>query len=319
MKISLDISENLLHQFRRLFGASDEGDTGLDMNPEIGTGRMTLSEFPDGLEFYHYWSTPKQRLNFTSTNPASSHWYGLMVNLDDAELVRTSGAREVAIQRSLPAGMLLYPPGSTVTGVTPPRRRSESVFIRFHRDFLNAYRRSNFDSPCAVDGAVLYEDLDYRSETLLRDVIRLQSDTLAAHAKLMGFMSIFLDKIEARDAAHDVDSFHPEDLKGVFRAAAALRDPTAHEVPSVPELAKLAQMGVTKFKNAFRAVFGVAPIRYHHKIRMEYARDELLARRKSPSELSYELGYSHPSKFTTAFKKRFKVLPSQVHGARFGR
>jgi AraC-like DNA-binding protein len=43
---------------------------------------------------------------------------------------------------------------------------------------------------------------------------------------------------------------------------------------------------------------------------MEYARNELKMGYKSPVELSHELEYSHPSNFTAAYKKYFKIVPS---------
>lgn len=71
-------------------------------------------------------------------------------------------------------------------------------------------------------------------------------------------------------------------------------------------------MGVTKFKESFKLVFGLAPLQYRNRIRMEYAREELMHQRKTASELSYELGYAHPSNFTATFKQYFGKLPSAI-------
>jgi len=137
VKIALDVVQNILQQFRRIFDAPDLGGaSSLEMSPEVGSGRIDLVVFPGQLELYHYWSTPKPQLEFTTSNPEGSRWYGLQVNLADAEVVRRVGATEVSIQRLLPSGMLLYPPGASVSGVSQPHQRPESVFIRFHRDFL---------------------------------------------------------------------------------------------------------------------------------------------------------------------------------------
>ena len=72
----------------------------------------------------------------------------------------------------------------------------------------------------------------------------------------------------------------------------------------------MADMGATKFKKLFKQVFGCAPKQFHFKIKMDYAQKELAYKNRSSSELSYELGYSHPSKFTVAYKKHFGILPS---------
>ena len=69
-------------------------------------------------------------------------------------------------------------------------------------------------------------------------------------------------------------------------------------------------MGATKFKSSFKQVFGCAPMQYRNKIRLEYARDEINSHGRSPTEISYLLGYSHPSNFTAAYKKYFGEVPS---------
>lgn len=69
-------------------------------------------------------------------------------------------------------------------------------------------------------------------------------------------------------------------------------------------------MGITKFKESFKMVFGLAPLQYRNRIRMEYAREELMNKKQTVSELSYALGYSHPSNFTAAFKRFYGKLPS---------
>ncbi len=325
MKVSLDISQNILEQFCAIFGISHVSGLGsIEMSPDVGVGKMDLIVLPDGLEFYHYSSTLQQPMEIISTNPDASEWFGLIVNLGNAEVLKRVGTNEVAIQRSLPSGILVYPPGSLIKGMTPADQYSESVFIRFHVKFLDTYFDATFDALRPANGTVLFEDLDYRSEMLLNEVIRSKGDRLAVHANVLAFMRLFLNKIETRDVGEtsasergSAERMNVEDLKSLFRASAMLRDPVATETPSIPELAELAHMGATKFKTSFRAVFGLAPLQYHHRVRMDYARDELLAQRKSPTELSYELGYSHPSKFTAAFKKHFGQLPSRVAGEQF--
>ena len=103
---------------------------------------------------------------------------------------------------------------------------------------------------------------------------------------------------------------HSEDLKKLFVAAAHLRNPISKDTPSIEELATIAQMGKTKFKRLFKQLFGSAPFQYRNKIRMEFAKEDLLSGKTTPTEMSYTLGYAHPSNFTAAYKKYFNELPS---------
>lgn len=317
MIVKLDISAGLVDQFRSAFGQNPmPGLTGLELDADLGVGRMTLVELPNGLEFYHYTSNLRRPLEITTTNPSISRWFGLNINLDDTGLQRQVGPTSLTIQRSSPSGILVHTPGSVVSGVNPPHRPSESVFLRFSVAFLHEYAPTLRDCLCPAHGAALVEDLDYRSELLLRDAIRLIGNRIHLHSRLLEFMGLFLKKLARREFGGDAEYVPSQDMRGLFRAAARLRDPITSESLSVGELARLAAMGTTKFKTSFSAVFGVAPLRYHHKVKMEFAYDKLVAGRTSPTEVSYELGYSHPSKFTAAFKKHFGQLPSQVHGER---
>lgn len=316
MRVELDISQSLLPQFR--LGLSVSSPTRPDclvMREEFGTGDMELVALPDGIEFYHYTSIMKEPLQIASTNPEGSPWVGLNINLAETDLRRMVGNDELVIHRSRPSGILVHTPGSQIEGTNDVNLRFESVFIRLHRDFFKAYSAGGFAALYSEHGVILFEDLDYQSETLLREIIRSKTDRLYVHAKLLEFIRLFLGKIEAREQGSVDVRLHSDEIQALFRAAAALRNSIASKPPSISELAKLTHMGTTKFKSSFRAVFGVAPIQYHHKIKMEYAKNQLLLGDKSPSDLSYELGYSHPSKFSAAFKNHFDILPSRVQGA----
>lgn len=127
---------------------------------------------------------------------------------------------------------------------------------------------------------------------------------------MLDFLQQFFYKLKSHKKGLSPGKLHPEDLKNLFKISTLLRDPLNNEIPSVAELAKMARMGQSKFKNSFKQVFGLPPIEYHHRVRMEFAAAEIQNNAKTPSEVSYMLGYSHPSNFTKAYKKYFGHLPS---------
>jgi AraC-like DNA-binding protein len=47
---------------------------------------------------------------------------------------------------------------------------------------------------------------------------------------------------------------------------------------------------------------------------MERAKNELLLKNKTVTELAYELGYCSPQHFTKAFKKMYAISPGRIHG-----
>jgi AraC-like DNA-binding protein len=121
---------------------------------------------------------------------------------------------------------------------------------------------------------------------------------------------MYFEKLRNHSKLNTRKGIHSEDVGNLFVAAAHLRNPLSASTPDLKELAGIAKMSLTKFKTSFRHVFGSAPIAYRHRIRMQYAREQLMTGTKAPTELSYELGYAHPSNFTAAYKKHFSKLPS---------
>ena len=82
--------------------------------------------------------------------------------------------------------------------------------------------------------------------------------------------------------------------------------------PALPALAKLAGINEFKLKKGFKEVFGSTVFNYLTVQRMEMAKDALLQKSKTITELAYELGYSSPQHFSKAFKKIYGVPPGTV-------
>ncbi|MEM8890703.1 MAG: AraC family transcriptional regulator [Bacteroidota bacterium] len=311
MLIKLDVNLNIQEQFARAFQQDIHGNE-VKLDSAFGKGRIQLHPFPASLELYHFQFQLAQSLSISSKNPEHSDWLLLNINLSKAALEKTVNQQEIAFQRYLPSCMLFYTPGTEVFSRSPIGIPFEIALIRFPKSFLAAYYEEEFRALSTSEHAIIYEDLDFRSEEALREALSKESSQLKKHRLLLEFLDIFFEKLRKRESESSYESLHPEDLKGLFAAAAILRDPFKTEIPRIDDLARIAGMGSTKFKLSFKQVFGKAPIQYRQKIRMEYAKTELQAKRKGPSELSYELGYSHPSKFSQAFKKEFGLTPTEI-------
>ncbi len=309
IRLTLDVSENILAQFAAQLEGLATPNT-FEIHKTIGEGRMKLLQFPNQIEVYHFHFRLAQPVEMQSFNPENSDWLLLNINLSQKAVKKTVNDAVIDIQKFLPSGILLYTPKTKVQSVSPPMEAFEIVLIRMHRSFFDAYLTEKVRALQNAENAVIYEDLAFKMENNLLQVVNPESNALRAHGALMQFMADFIDRLKSREEEHHFEHLHPDDIKGLFMASAHLRNPLVEKVPSIPKLAEIAGMGTTKFKTTFKQVFGKPPIQYHQKIKFEYARQELLARRKTASELSYELGYSHPSKFTEAFKKQFGTLPS---------
>jgi len=83
--------------------------------------------------------------------------------------------------------------------------------------------------------------------------------------------------------------------------------------PGLSELAKVAGINEYKLKRGFKETFGNTVFGYLADTRLELAKTDLLDRKKSASEIAFELGYSSLQHFSNAFKKKFGVSPRELN------
>lgn len=82
--------------------------------------------------------------------------------------------------------------------------------------------------------------------------------------------------------------------------------------PSLTDLARVAGINEYKLKKGFKETFGNTVFGYLAETRLELAKTDLLERKKSVTEIAFELGYSSVQHFSNAFKKKFGVSPGKV-------
>jgi len=83
--------------------------------------------------------------------------------------------------------------------------------------------------------------------------------------------------------------------------------------PSLTALAKVAGINEYKLKKGFKELFGNTVFGYLADTRLELAKTDLLERKKSTSEIAFELGYCSVQHFSNAFKKKFGVSPTKCN------
>lgn len=87
------------------------------------------------------------------------------------------------------------------------------------------------------------------------------------------------------------------------------RDPS--RIRTLQELAARHGVSASKLKRDFFAVFGTCIGGFINERRMVFAR-QLLNEGMIVSQVAYRIGYTHPSNFSTAFRRRFGLSPREV-------
>ena len=280
MDITLNIAQNLKTQFEDQFNLKEtSGEYFLD--PTIGEGQgMEFLNFPGQMEFYHF---KKSHFNIPvqmkSINPANSDWLLIHINLSGTKQQKKVSEELIDFQKYLPAGLLLYGPGLEIDTLLPPHVEMELASIHFNYEFLDCYF-DKWESIIDISKNLVYEDLDYQLENALNKALSSIRNKIECHAHVLQFMNLFLNKLSTHSKISNKETLHTEDVKNLLIASAHLRNPLAKSTPSIDQLASIAKMGKTKFKTSFKQLFGSAPIQYRNKIKMEFAREEIVSRRK---------------------------------------
>ncbi len=80
---------------------------------------------------------------------------------------------------------------------------------------------------------------------------------------------------------------------------------------SLAEVADVALLSQFHFHRLFTARYGMTPQKFKTQQRFERAKKLLIEGNHSVTEIAFELGYESPTTFTTLFKKRFGMSPSE--------
>jgi AraC family transcriptional activator of pyochelin receptor len=74
----------------------------------------------------------------------------------------------------------------------------------------------------------------------------------------------------------------------------------------------MASINEFKLKKGFKESFSQTVFEYLSDVRLEIGKNDLLEKKKTVSEIPFNLGYSSLQHFSTSFKRKFGVPPNQV-------
>jgi len=136
-----------------------------------------------------------------------------------------------------------------------------------------------------------------------------------------------LEKLYSRGKVYELISlyFHKSDVDGIqncpfledeanvekIQKAKQILIEKMAEPPTLTQLAGQINLPIQHLKDGFKHIYGETVFAYLLNYKMEYARKLLSTRKYNISEVSFEVGYSTPSHFIAAFKKKFGSTPKR--------
>ncbi|ACS79940.1 AraC family transcriptional regulator [Maridesulfovibrio salexigens] len=149
---------------------------------------------------------------------------------------------------------------------------------------------------------------------LLTQIIQCQYEgglrKLFLESRVMDLLSMqlhdyFKSETPTRSASQPL---RPDDVERI-REASKFLICDLENPPSLRELAIHVGINERKLKNGFRQVFDTSVFGYFREFRMQKAYDLLQRGDQNVTEVAFSIGYQNLSHFSSAFKKRFGLLP----------
>lgn len=119
----------------------------------------------------------------------------------------------------------------------------------------------------------------------------------------------YLKKLNVRMRSDSIRKLHSSDVDMLFKVRGRIID-NISSPPLLNDLAKDANMSVSKLQKSFKQVFGVNISQFALHEKMKMAKNFLSSELGSVSEIGYRLGYSNLTHFSKAFYNEFNINPS---------
>ena len=135
------------------------------------------------------------------------------------------------------------------------------------------------------------------------------------HFKAMSVFYKILEKLLTPIDAENRNYSYRSILPAIERIERRFKEPDLH----IADLCRMVNLSDTQFRRHFVAVFGVSPVRYLLKLRMEHAAELLHSSTMSIEEIAHDSGFNDSKHFSTVFKSFYKTSPLKYRkGEMFG-
>lgn len=169
----------------------------------------------------------------------------------------------------------------------------------------------------ADDGMSLDEhiDIDERGLSYVRGLLDLSfhddADILAAEQSILALLAWAYRRHSSAPPDGPEARGLPQRTVTKLRHAAEILGQRLDDPPTIAELSALVGMNECDLKRCFKCRYGDSIASFSRNKRLAAAQDLLLHSGLSVAEIALEVGFTNPSQFARAFRRRFDVNPAQ--------
>jgi len=176
---------------------------------------------------------------------------------------------------------------------------------KFMNTYFSFYLKKNYQSPLDADYRVILQELH-------RDVDKHPLVNIFTENRVLSLIEKFLSHFLLRDKHSEKRlQFKENEITQLVKAETILLEDFSKIPPTINQLSRLCAMSPTKFKNDFKALYGLPVYEYYQQHRMAFARSLIQEGEYAIKEVGIMVGYSNLGHFAAAFKKEFSMLPSE--------
>lgn len=135
--------------------------------------------------------------------------------------------------------------------------------------------------------------------------------SMVMEAKIIEFIALQLNQLVKEDHGKSSQKMKASDRDALFALKEFLNKSFTKD-HSLRSLSKTFGLNEFKLKRGFKELFGTTVFDYLHDLKMEYAHQMLCADDVFINEVSGLVGYKNPNHFSTAFKRKFGINPTQL-------
>jgi AraC-like DNA-binding protein len=181
----------------------------------------------------------------------------------------------------------------------------DEYWVEFNGDLINHYRSKEFLSPENPVITIGIKGEIAENYTKVIELIRKEKPGFQYIAS--GILLQILGQMFASKKYH---SFEGKEIEGkIKQAKLAILENLSHTILQ-EELAKSVGLGYSLYRKKFKEYTGVSPAQYQIQLRINKAKDLLIASNLSHKEIAHNLGFETADYFFRLFRKKTGVTPS---------
>lgn len=161
------------------------------------------------------------------------------------------------------------------------------------------------------------EFINAKQQRLMNEVLSVPKDhpypDVYIRSRILRLLDKLLEMFLQRDITESPEKINEADFLTLQKIEIMLTQSYDEAFPGIEKLSRVSLMSESKLKKLFKQSFGMGLYEYYQKNRMHIAREHILSRKYSISEVGTRLGYQNLSNFSAAFRKEFNCLPSELN------